>query len=203
MQIRRMMRVTIVPFLLLLSAIPTFAQAPYFPKDAFAGEGRAGTFTTTWYSHALSALNEPSLWQLSTMNKQSTVYRFLWLRTFHHPVCVRVSIAPDGTAEARVKVSSGAGGYDPGHVIEDRTRTLSAIEVSDLLKLVSAANFWQLPTEGQTRGDDGAEWILEGVRNGQYHIVDRWTPTKGAYRDLGLYFIKHVSGLKIPRREIY
>ena len=201
------MRVTIVPFLLLLSAIPTFAQAPYFPKDAFAGEGRAETFTTTWYSKALSTLNEPSLWQLSTLNKHSTVYRFLWLRTFHHPVSIRVSIAPDGTAEAQIKVSSGAGGYDPGHVIEDRTGKLSPIEVSDLLKLVSATNFWKLPTEEQIHPDridlDGAQWIVEGVQNDRYHIVDRWSPTKGTYHDLGLYFIKHLSGLKIPRREIY
>jgi hypothetical protein len=70
---------------------------------------------------------------------------------------------------------------------------------------VNKANFWKLPTEDKNapRGVDGAEWILEGIRTGNYHVVDRWTPTKGTYYDLGLHFIKDLSGLKIPRREIY
>ncbi|MGH9780755.1 MAG: hypothetical protein ACRD33_02950, partial [Candidatus Acidiferrales bacterium] len=75
----------------------------------------------------------------------------------------------------------------PGHVIEDHTRTVSGTEVTNLLKLLSAANFWKLPTEEQAhpgRMDlDGARWIVEGVQNGQYHIVDRWSPTKGTYHD--------------------
>jgi len=25
-------------------------------------------------------------------------------------------------------------------------------------------------------GVDGARWVLEGVKNGEYHVVDRWSP---------------------------
>lgn len=45
-------------------------------------------------------------------------------------------------------------------------------------------------------GNDGAEWILEGVNGGRYHVVDRWTPGAGAYREACLYLLK-ISDLGI------
>ena len=43
-------------------------------------------------------------------------YRFLWLRTFHKPIAVRVWSA-DSRYYLVVKELSGQGGYEPGRII--------------------------------------------------------------------------------------
>ncbi|MHB8410586.1 MAG: hypothetical protein ACYDDI_01410 [Candidatus Acidiferrales bacterium] len=67
-------------------------------------------------------------------------------------------------------MTSGAGGYALGRLIENQTEKLSPIQVKNLLGLVNIANFWKLPTEDKNapRGKDGAEWILEGIQHGNY-----------------------------------
>ncbi|MHB8539703.1 MAG: hypothetical protein ACYDCD_01990 [Candidatus Acidiferrales bacterium] len=204
-QIGRYMRRGIITILFLLSAAPALAQSQYFPKGTFAEKGDAETLVVTWYSHALKSLEEPSLWKLSQNDKHAIVYRFLWLRSFHHPVAIRVIIAPDGTAELITKVSGGAGGYAPGPLIESQTKRLSAIDVKDLLEQMNSANFWELPTEEKRAsfGIDGARWILEGIQDGNYHVVDRWSPTKGEYRTLCGFFVSKLARLRIPKNEIY
>lgn len=203
-QIGEHMRWAIISILFLLNAAPARAQSQYFPQGTFAEESDDGTFLVTWYSRQLKGLEEPSLWTLSQNDKHAVVYRFLWLRTFHHPVAVRVTIAPDRPAEIIVKMTSGAGGYAPGQLIENQTEKLSPIQVKNLLGLVNKATFWKLPTEDRNPGArDGAEWILEGVRQGNYHLVDRWTPTKGTYHDLCWFFVSDLAGMNIPRKEIY
>lgn len=199
------MRAGIIAILILLNAAPAPTQSQYFPKGTFAEQGDAEAFVVTWYSHALKSLEEPSLWELSRNDKHAVVYRFLWLRSFHHSVAIRINIASDGTAEVVTKVSSGAGGYDPGRLIENQTKKLSALRVKNLLEQVKSANFWKLPTEDNNapRGDDGAEWILEGIQQGRYHVVERWTPSKGTYHDLCWSFVSDLAGLSIPRNEIY
>jgi len=199
------MRCGIIAILFLLNAAPAVAQSQYFPNGAFARQGYAGAFAAEWYSHALKSLDEPSLWKLSQNDKNAVVYRFLWLRSFHHPVAIRVIVAPDGTAEIAIKVTSGSGGYALGRLIENQTKKLSAIKVKDLLERVKSANFWKLPTEDKNarRGLDGAEWILEGVQQGNYHVVVRWTPTKGSYHDLCWFFVRNLARMSIPKKEIY
>ncbi|HEV2224437.1 MAG TPA: hypothetical protein VGR84_15700 [Candidatus Acidoferrales bacterium] len=205
MQITHYMRRGIIAILFLLSAVPTLAQSQYFPKGTFAKEGDDGTFLVTWYSRQLKGLEEPSLWTLSRNDKHAVVYRFLWLRTFHHPVAIRLVIAPDGAGELITKVSSGAGGYAPGRLIENQTEKLSAIQVKDLIEQVRSAKFWELPTEEKRAsfGFDGARWILEGIQNGNYHVVDRWSPTKGEYRALCWFLVSKLARLRIPKKEIY
>jgi len=33
----------------------------------------------------------------------------------------------------------------------------------------------------ESLGLDGVQWIIEGVKNGNYHIVDHWAPRAGKY----------------------
>lgn len=199
------MRAGIIAILFLLNAAPAPTQSQYFPNGTFAEQGDAEAFVVTWYSHALKSLEEPSLWELSRNDKHAVVYRFLWLRSFHHPVAIRINIASDGTAEVATKVSSGAGGYDPGRLIEKQTEKLSAIQVKDLIEQVRSAKFWELPTEEKRAsfGIDGARWILEGIQDGNYHIVDRWSPKNGAYRALCWFFVSKLARLRIPKDQIY
>ena len=51
--------------------------------------------------------------------------------------------------------------------------------------------------EERTDGVDGAQWLVEGIKDGRYHLVDRWSPTDGPVRQSGPYGSITVSG----RRE--
>ena len=97
-----------------------------------------------------------------------------------------------------VKVTNGDGGY--GY-----TRDLSKETTAQFLHRVQALDYWNLPTREEKKGTigvDGAQWILEGVQNGKYKVVDRWSPRSGPVRDLGLAMV-HLAGLRIPSHEIY
>ncbi len=141
------------------------AETVYFPKGA-----------ERWYPKHLEAMKEPSLFQQST-NKAVEQYRFLWLRTFHKPIAVRVRKDSAGIT-LRVIRLSGAGGYDPGKIDHEGSFALTADQWNRFLKLLSESSFWDTPSaEKDLGGLDGSQWVLEGQAAGRYHVVDRWTPS--------------------------
>jgi len=99
-------------------------------------------------------------------------------------------------------MSSGTGGYDPGKLVLDHTRQITKEQTASLLLKVETAAFWGLPTNETTGGRDGAKWIIEGVRQGDYHIVDRWSPRSGPVRDVALQLM-HLADLEIPAEKLY
>ena len=47
---------------------------------------------------------------------------------------------------------------------------------SRIYKFVNQMEFWDLNNEWQCDGADGKIYVLEGVENGQYHLICRWSP---------------------------
>jgi hypothetical protein len=170
------------------------AQAP-IAKPSSTGMNQSDTkqdfnsldsFRNEWYSRHLKAMDETSL---DSMAGSDETYRFLWLRTFHHPIAIRVW----RKAEERnmvFKELDGAGGYDPGKLIANQTRQLGADEWDKFIDLLQQASYWRLPTDSKDGGCDGAQWVLEGKKDNQYHIVDRWSPQSGSYSEACLYLVK-------------
>jgi hypothetical protein len=129
---------------------------------------------------------EPSVWKAAD-RKDAEIYRFIWLRTFHPPYAFRLEVRADGTGTLVAKSASGAGGYDPGKLVLNKTLALDAKEVRQFTAALGNLGFWKLPTqESRGPGFDGARWVLEGVKGGRYHVVDRWSPDDGPYRKLML-----------------
>ena len=60
--------------------------------------------------------------------------------------------------------------------LETADRALSPAEWRRFSRLVQQAPFWELPPEGGHFGMDGAHYVLEGMREGCYHYVRRWSP---------------------------
>jgi hypothetical protein len=79
--------------IIILLASVAEAQVRYFPPD----------FPANWYTQHLTAFNESSLWESSQTQKTQS-YRFLWLRTFHHPIVVRIDVNVDGTSLLTTKM---------------------------------------------------------------------------------------------------
>ena len=201
----RMGKVSCITALMrLVSGLSAVAQTQYFPPRSLdSNDPKSDDFLSQWYSAALKALDEPSLWELSKSQKGES-YRFLWLRTFHHPVSVRIDIRTDGSSQLTMRITSGAGGYGPGHLVKNTSTGLTKVQTNSFLSEVKTNGFWQIESpHGEPGGCDGAEWIIEGVRDGTYRIVSRWSPTGGPVRGLGLFMLKDLAGLKIPADEIY
>jgi hypothetical protein len=166
-------------------------RTPFFPPQTF--DSRDDRFVRRWYSEALTAFEEPSLARGDPTSTE--VYRLVWLRSFEHPVAVRLEHTQSG-GRMITKVLGGAGGYAPGKIIDQHERNLSEEEWLEVIRLVKRAGFWGLPTRDQRLGLDGAEWILEGAAARSVHVVDRWSPEVGDYREACLFLLR-LSGVNL------
>ena len=112
---------------------------------------------------------------------------------------IRIDVSADGTSRLTTKMTSGAGGYGPGQILHNRTSTLTREQTEWFLGKIEDNKFWRLSAVDKTRmGLDGAQWIIEGVKDGNYHIVDRWSPEGGPVRTIGLLMLHKLAKVKIP-----
>jgi hypothetical protein len=155
--------------------IPTDSNVYYFPSELLCDEeaytGQA-TFLNKWYSKHLFAMREPIVFKDKSKTES---YRFTWLRTFNDPVAIRIEKHNDVYA-LYWKSCEGSGGYAPGKLIVDQQKLISEETWIEFIKRLNQIDFWNLSTREKNLGMDGAQWILEGKKPTQYHIVDRWTP---------------------------
>ena len=124
----------------------------------------------SWYSDALRALGEKKL----AVDKGESAYRLTLLRTFHKPLSVRINCLND--CFIRAARSSGKGGYDPGRLEMELSRSITKKEKDNFFKLLSEAEFWKGQPELDYWGFDGARWILEGKLAEEYVVWDIWSP---------------------------
>jgi hypothetical protein len=147
------------------------------------------TFVNQWYSKMLFTMKEPVL---SNYKGTKEIYRFTWLRTFHHPVAVRFE-KQNNIIRLFSKVCNGAGGYEPGQLIFDTTLNATDDQYKSLTQKIGNINFWNLKTEQRDEaGNDGSEWIIEAVKDNNYHMVTRWTPSEGRqdnFRSVGEFLV--------------
>lgn len=198
-----MRRVTrcIAALLLILGSISLVRAQAYFPPNSFEAKAAKDKLVAEWYTHQLKALHEAPLFPAAAHRE---TYRFLWLRTFHHPISVRLDVHEDGTGILITKSASGAGGYAPGKLTEDRTRVLTRGEVSAFIAKAVAVHFWSLPSYDSDRGGcDGSEWVIEGAKNGKYHIVGRWSLDKGPVFNLGSALAFDLAYVQVPKDRLY
>jgi hypothetical protein len=72
------------------------------------------------------------------------------------------------------------------------------------LTRVNELDFWEAPNPvNDQRGTDGSQWIIEGVKAGQYHVVDRWSPKDGVARQLRFLLAFDLAKMNLPKGEIY
>jgi len=162
------------------------------------------------YTHLLRAAGEPC--RPSTLGVSETVYRFLWFRTQDLPVVVRVELTTKGNfAMAKVVGYLPAAtkfiGDSPERTISYGPRELTAEDLSLLATSLEMAGFWSLETQpDRPPAADGADWVLEGWRGGEYQAVRVWSPTSpGKYvrfAELCKAMLK-VAGLTVDPRRVY
>ena len=177
--------------------LPSDVLKYYFPVGSLdASQPDSDEFRREWYSKHLHAMEEPSLSQ--GRGKADVAYRFLWLRTFDHPISVRVEKSGSTVSLYTVELD-GKGGYDPGRILRKTQSTLSPADLERLTATLGKPEFWQ--QKALEPGLDGAEWILESVQDGRYQVTVQWSPQSGEFRDVCLVFLDLAKLL--PMERIY
>lgn len=172
----------------------------YFPKGALdPSRPKIDKLTRDWYSQFLRVMMEPSL--SCGQGPDGFAYRFLWLRGAHHPIAMRIEGSRSFLTLTAVELD-GAGGHAPGEIVRRIQRELSPGERDKFLTRLSRIGFWEMPKNQDRFGLEGAQWILEGVEDSQYQVIERWSPGAGPYRDFGLLLIEF-TGIWIPPLDYY
>lgn len=184
------------------------AQERYFPPKTF-GKGQWAESEASIYSFMLKKLEEPALFT-TDQKPPSEAYRFLWLRTFHNPIAVRMEVQPDGSSVLTIKVADGHAGFPRTvtKLIQSTTRSLSRQQTDDFRSQVQMLGFWKALTHdnGGPAATDCDGWILEGIEKGNYHVVARAIPnrlpaTAQTVHTLGLALAVELAQLNIPEDE--
>jgi hypothetical protein len=93
------------------------------------------------------------------------------------------------------KVGAPSEGMKPGKLKSSESRQITSEEWNTMLTLLQSTDFWKMPTTKRSLGTDGSQWIIEGMDNGRYHVVDRWSPKNDNFEKVGTYMIK-LAGMK-------
>jgi len=172
--------------------VPTMPNQAYFPAEIFRDSGEYvydGTTTVIWYSKHLYAMEEPLLYNRIP---DSETFRFLWLRTEDPPIAIRIEHKKE-EYQLTLKICDGAGGYDPGNLILNKTKAIDKATWDSFAELIEKTDFWNAKTTDSNVGLDGSQWILESADKNRYHVVDRWSPQSGSFYDCCMFLIKLVQ----------
>lgn len=156
------------------------------------------SWQSDWLKVQLSALTEPCLYNLSIPEKYE-VYRFTWLRTFDHPIAVRV-VKSCEKYNIYWKTGKGSGGYEPEGIKECGKRELTKKEWEEFKEAFERIKFEALPHSDYQPSCDGATWTLEKANSNHYKAYNTKEPYK--IGKLCMLMIK-MTGLKIEEDRIY
>ena len=162
-------------------AHPIIAEEPYFPDLVFFPKDKElNSIIVDGTAVHLKAMKEPSLWRLSQNDRPATAYRFLWLATGQHPICIRLT-RTGGTFALHVAGHDGHPGITAGRQTLDKNVKISVQQAERLVARLQKTKFWTSPVEvKESRGiADGDGIVIEGVKDGRYHVVDRAGSTTG------------------------
>ena len=170
-----MLRLVAMAVATLGAANPVQAQEPYFPELIFFPKNKeVNSIIDDMTSVHLKAMKEPSLWKLSQKDRTATAYRFLWLASGEHPICIRLN----RTGEAfklHISRHDGPPGLTAGRQNVDKDVKISVQQGEKLLAQLQKSTFWTAPVEvKENRGiADGNRMVIEGAKDGKYHVVSR------------------------------
>lgn len=158
----------------------------HFPEGSLSDSSKYDRRRNDRYSHFLSIMEEPSL----APSQGERSYRFFWLRTFHHPVSVRVTRDSLGAYLTVVELS-GAGGYESGKILRRLQTELTVQQADEFERALEAGGLWTIPAHDDIAGLrmlDGAEWVIEASTT-KHRIITRMSPQNEPGRLLGERFL--------------
>jgi len=201
-------------WLIFILAPTTLAQSPSpcFPRGSFSSTPRWDQDEGKYFARQLQLLGEPCLFELRG-DPKAEIYRFLWRRSFHPPVSVRLDIEADGSGKVTVTTMKGESGFPSSLKGPPSTtsRLVGVEEVARFRELFRKTGFMTIPStvRGDQQGTDGSDWRIEAVVGGHYHMASRWSPKdsrgpgKEAIAELGKALAFEIGKFQVDPREIY
>jgi len=121
-------------------------------------------------------------------------YTLTWIPSFHAPVLVR--LWRSGSRYFMVAKELDSKGWSKfGKIKETNARSLTAFEWRDWTDSINRASYWAMPpTVDELSPNDGAVWLIDGLRAKEYHWVRRRVPDS-QFADLAKHLIQ-LSGLE-------
>ena len=174
-----------------------FAQV-FFPPGALPDA------SAQCYTEFLQALHEPSLLELASRDPSAEVYRLLWLRDDDSPASVRFVIKPSGTGWFHRRMTGGTGATRPTGLREYGTSWSWRSRTASFQKTIDDASFWSAANDAPgAHGICRSHWVLEGVRRGQYRVIDRCSPDENdPVRIIGVRVMR-LGHLRVHGRQVY
>ncbi|CAA6696637.1 MULTISPECIES: hypothetical protein [unclassified Lentimonas] len=146
---------------------------PFFPTSERSSDTTISSFEEHWYSKNLTLMKEESIYR-KREQENLEIYRFTLLPTWGEPRSVTISRNRKNLAAIQHSRLDSEGLFD-GKLVEKKKIELKEREFKDFKKLFEATAFSKQTTSDPMLGLDGSQWILERLKNGDYHIVVRWT----------------------------
>jgi hypothetical protein len=149
------------------------------------------------YSDELKWLKEPNF--INENNKQ--VYRFLWSRSFHMPIVIRMERKKENITISWKQSyhDETTDIYDPGTLFQ---KDITWRQWRKFEKMLAKIDYWSMYAMGKSDIMDGSYWILEASINGKHKITERQGSVYKQYTNCLKYLIR-LTDLKIPKKEIY
>ena len=154
-------------------------------NSCFPPEAGIDAFRSAWFCRQLNAAHEERL-------SGELAYRFSYIPSFH---ATRVVVAFKAVGRLVVigKVLDGRGGYEPGGLAHTTRRLLSDVEWRLLEQRLENAGLWEPPDRDDRSLTDGAEWVLEGRKDGRHSFRAVHSPTDSTfpqYRKVCAYMLE-------------
>jgi hypothetical protein len=160
-----------------------FAET-YFPPKTFTSAD--AEFQIRWFTLSMYRLGEKPLWPAS--GEAPTTYRLTYIPSgmiqlpygpvstpaFSGPTAITFSLLPDGSARVAIRTSYFSRDGSSSEV--DETRSATDNQLQQFFAQLEKANFWTTPTELPRTNVQGADWVMEGVKDGKYRTVARRCP---------------------------
>jgi hypothetical protein len=148
------------------------------------------------YYRALASLDEPILSNWAETAQVETAYRFSYFPSFHPCLAIRVWFGQMSTPCLYAVAKIGIQGWGEERWLLTEEKTLA------LLTAINENQFWQSITWDLSFGFDGANWVFEGWNEGNYKLLDAWSPARGPAYRLGYVFFhllpqNLLNGIKI------
>jgi len=186
--------------------VAAWTRPEYFAPGLLHPDPGVAAVRQEWYADALARLGEPSFMLLARQPGEG--YRFLWLRTWHPAMVVRVHrVGQLAVAEVR-RLDGRSPPAALGRLVATRRRTVSAAELAHLEQTLEAARFWSQPSHDPLDGtvfpsvEEGSRWVFEGYDDGRLQVVDRFSPDDPALVALGLELLS-LAGVHPDPRTVY
>jgi hypothetical protein len=165
------------------------------------GSAREDSTLRSSHDSELAAFAEPGLGAFTDSVDTEAVW-FVWMRTFHHPVVVRVIRRDTSYALIGVELD-GAGGYEMGKVLHRDSTRIDGATWRSLTAPLRNPGFWTQPPS-DALGLDGATWTIAGSSGRRLYVTRVWGPEeRGRHADVWAFGLAMLRAAKLARDPIY